>query len=229
MQTKHLHLEGPQHLLQRSRTMSPNPLFDGITALFYRTPQEHLNGMWKIIKKLPPSPPPRHVRVHLYVGWKPGCDETEFVMRHSALVGDFPLDRSGCLSLARVNSKWALHGCAPIDPCRRAKFDTAHPEYISPLALRVLTETEGVLKLFEPTPSEVTIATRDLRLRLVIAYDNFLSSLHEATLGRLADTIGLLTTAILLTMVMLGVPAALGWYFLSTQPWLAYVVVALSG
>ena len=114
----------------------------------------------------------------------------------------------------------------PIDPCRRAKFDTAHPEYISPLALRVLTETEGVLKLFggfssstrsptmlfilrctcrrmslliihsltEPTPSEVTIATRDLRLRLVIAYDNFLSSLHEATLGRLADTIGLLTT-----------------------------------
>lgn len=62
MQTKHLHLEGPQHLLQRSRTMSPNPLFDGITALFYRTPQEHLNGMWKIIKKLPPSPPPRYVR-----------------------------------------------------------------------------------------------------------------------------------------------------------------------
>ena len=56
--------------------------------------------------------PNRHVRVHLYVGWKPGCDETEFVMRHSALVGDFPLDRSGCLSLARVNSKWALHGCA---------------------------------------------------------------------------------------------------------------------
>lgn len=54
----------------------------------------------------------RHVRVHLYLGWKPGCDETEFVMRHSALVGDFPLDRSGHLSLARVKSKWALRGCA---------------------------------------------------------------------------------------------------------------------
>jgi hypothetical protein len=171
-------------------------LFDGIAALFYPTPQEHLNGMWKIIKKLPPSPPPRcvhvlpflyrhrhprpcttytpsrHVRVHLYLGWHPGCDETEFVMRHSALVSDFPLDRSGRLALSRVTAKWALHGCAvsppswacvvartlcstwdcwglqPIDACRRAKFDTVHPEYISPLAIRVLTETEGVLKLF---------------------------------------------------------------------------------
>ncbi|KAG8214187.1 hypothetical protein J3R82DRAFT_10976 [Butyriboletus roseoflavus] len=122
--------------------------FDGIAALFYRTPREHLNGMWKIIKKLPPSPPPRHVRVHVYLGWKPGCDETEFVMRHSALVADFPLDRSGRLALARVKSKWALQGCVPIDPCRRVKFDTIHPGYISPLAIRVLTESEGVLKLF---------------------------------------------------------------------------------
>ncbi|KAH0828118.1 aspartic peptidase domain-containing protein [Lanmaoa asiatica] len=131
--------------------------FDGIAALFYRTPQEHLNEMWKIIKTLPLSPPPRHVRVHVYLGWEPGCDETEFVMRHSALVADFPLERSGRLALAHVKSKWALHGCAPIDPCRRARFDTVHPEYISPLAIRVLTETEGVLKLFEPTPSDGTI------------------------------------------------------------------------
>lgn len=35
--------------------------FDGLTALFYRTPQEHLNGMWKIVKALPSSPPPRYV------------------------------------------------------------------------------------------------------------------------------------------------------------------------
>ncbi|KAF8554784.1 acid protease [Imleria badia] len=189
--------------------------FDGLTALFHPTPQEYLNGMWKRVKKLPPSPPPRHVRVHVYLGWQPGCDETEFVMRHSALVGDFPLDRAGRLALARVRAKWALRGCAPIDPCRRAKFDTAHPEYISPLAIRVLTETEGVLKLFEPTPSEGTIAMREFRLWLVTAYDNLMSSLHEATLGWLVETIGLLTTTILLTMVTLGVPAALGWYFLS--------------
>ena len=102
-------------------------------------------------------------------------------------------------------------------------------------------------RLAEPTPSQGTIAMRDLRLRLVTAYDNFLLSLHEATLGRLADTIGLLATvsfdarfvcfvsgsvdarwqAILLTMVTLGVPAVLGWYVLSTQRWLAYVVVGL--
>ena len=107
--------------------------FDGIAALFCPTPQEHLNEMWKIIKKLPPSPPPRcvrvrvlravpvptvlvhdnrHVRVHLFLGWHPGCDETEFVMRHSALVGDFPLDRSGRLALSRVKAKWGLRGCA---------------------------------------------------------------------------------------------------------------------
>ncbi|KAI9571568.1 hypothetical protein HD554DRAFT_2036517 [Boletus coccyginus] len=211
--------------------------FDGITALFHPTPQEYLNGMWKIVKKLPPNPPPRHVRVHVYLGWRPGCDETEFVMRHSALVGDFPLDRFGRLSLSRVKAKWALRGCAvgvfftsfqPIDPCRRTKFEPVHPEYISPLAIRVLTETEGVLKLFEPTPSKGTIAMRDLRLRLVTAYDNMWSSLHEATLGWLVDTIGLLMTAILLTMVTLGVPAVLGWYALSTQTWWAYVVVAAS-
>ena len=35
---------------------------------------------------------------------------------------------------------------------------------------------------------------RDLRLRLVTAYDNMWLSLHEATLGWLVDTIGLLTT-----------------------------------
>ena len=35
--------------------------FDGITALFHPTPQEYLNGMWKIVKKLPPSPPPGYV------------------------------------------------------------------------------------------------------------------------------------------------------------------------
>ncbi|KAF8444968.1 hypothetical protein L210DRAFT_3531622 [Boletus edulis BED1] len=203
-------------------------MLDRITALLYPTPQEYLNGMWKFVKTLPPDAPPKHVRVHVYLGWTHGCDETEFVMRHSALVGDFPLDRAGRLSLARVKAKWALRGCAPIDPCRRAKFDTVHPEYISPLAIRVLTETEGVLKLFEPTPSEGTIATRNLRLQLVTAYDNFLSALHEATLGWLADTIGLLTTAVLLTMVVLGVPAALGWYFLGTQRWLAYIVVAAS-
>ena len=103
--------------------------FDGLTALCYPTPQEHLNSMWKLIKTLPPCPPPRsvcppprptsrtltsprHVRVHLYLGWAPGCDETEFVMRYSALVADFPLDRFGRLPLARVRSKWALRGCA---------------------------------------------------------------------------------------------------------------------
>ena len=35
---------------------------------------------------------------------------------------------------------------------------------------------------------------RNLRLQLVTAYDNFWLQLHEATLGRLADTIGLVTT-----------------------------------
>ena len=49
----------PSTRLSQDSTMP----FDGIKALFYPTPQEHLNGMWKIIKKLPPSPPPRCVGV----------------------------------------------------------------------------------------------------------------------------------------------------------------------
>ncbi|KAG9316874.1 hypothetical protein JVU11DRAFT_2950 [Chiua virens] len=199
---------------------------DGITALFHKTPQEHLNGMWKIIKKLPPTPPSSHVRVHVYLGWTPGCDDTEFVMRHSALVADFPLDHAGRLSLARVTSKWTLRGCTPIDPCRRAPFELVQPGYLSPLAIRVLTD-EGVVKLFEPTPSEGTLAMRDRRLRFVTALDNFWSALHEATLGRLVDTIGLVMTALLLALVVLGVPAALGWYVWCTQleSWLAYYVI----
>lgn len=48
-----------------------------------------------------------------------------------------------------------MAGVQPIDPCRRVQFDTAHPEYISPLAIRVLTENEGVLKLFGMSSSSV--------------------------------------------------------------------------
>ena len=186
----------------------------------------------------PPFPcttytPNRHVRVHLYLGWHPGCDETEFVMRHSALVGDFPLDRSGRLALSRVKAKWGLRGCAvssfSLGPCfSRWTFGansrstrvvepssirsiqsiyphsrsecSQRPKGSSSSLVRPLRRTPFLERAFihdrlaEPTPSEGTIAMRDLRLRLVTAYDNFLLSLHEATLGRLADTIGLVAT-----------------------------------
>ena len=260
--------------------------FDGLTALFHPTPQEHLNDMWRRVKKLPPCPPPKHVRVHVYLGWQPGCDDTEFVMRHSALVGDFALDRAGRLVLAKVRDRWALRGCAVralvivlavggvltwlgcsqsirVDGSssirriqniyRRLRFGclrrmrgcSSSLVCRRPQLSRPTHRAPLIAYRTEPTPSEGTIAMRELRLWLVTAYDNFLSSLHEATLGRLVDTIGLLATvrsthlwtytrqlfysqAILLTMVTLGAPAVLGWYLLSTQRWWAYVVVAVS-
>lgn len=65
---------------------------DGIVALFYRTPQEHLNGMWKIIKRLPPSPPPRSVPVCT-------CAQvvlTQFTFPHP--IHDVHTDTSACMS-----------------------------------------------------------------------------------------------------------------------------------
>ncbi|KAF9235261.1 hypothetical protein BU15DRAFT_51560 [Melanogaster broomeanus] len=163
-------------------------------SIFFRTPQEHLNNMWKNGERLPQSPPPRHVRVHLYVGWREGCDETEYFMSHAALKGDFPLEPSGYLSLARVKSKWGLENCAAIDPTRRMKFDSSKPDYLSPLAIKVLTDNSGVLKLFEPKPSNDTIAMREMRMQFVQKYDNAVFRFKEAAIGRLSDVLGVAVT-----------------------------------
>ncbi|KAF9222429.1 hypothetical protein BS17DRAFT_783699 [Gyrodon lividus] len=197
-------------------------------SIFFRTPQEHLNNAWKKGKGLPESPPPGHVRVHLYVGWSEGCDETEFLMSHTALKGDFPVEPSGYLSLARVKSKWGLENCAAIDPARRMMFDSSNPNYLSPLAIRVLTDNSGVLKLFEPKPSDDTIAMREVRMHLIQKHDDAVFRFKEATIGRLSDVLGLVATAVLLTFIAFSVPAALGYYLLNSQQWLAHVMVARS-
>ncbi|KIK97637.1 hypothetical protein PAXRUDRAFT_204762 [Paxillus rubicundulus Ve08.2h10] len=195
-------------------------------SVFFRTPQEHLNNMWKKGNGLPQSPLPGHVRVHLYVGWSEGCDETEFIMSHAAIKGDFPLEPSGHLSLSHVKSKWGLENCAAIDPTRCMKFDSSNPDYLSPLAIRVLTDKSGVLKLFEPKPSDETIAMREIRMHLIQKYDDAMFRFKEATIGRLSDVLGVAATAVLLMFILLLVSAALGYHFLHTQRWLVHAIVA---
>ena len=273
---------------------------DGIAALFYRTPQEHLNGMWKIIKRLPPSPPPRSV---------PVCTCAQVVLTQFTFprpIHDVHTDTSACMStsaghpaatkpssscatarswgisrsIGRVGWRW--HGsrrggrsrgarwvvdagygwsrvtdgiaflyplCSffrspfsfPLFPffppslrCSRSSIRVDGPILLRPIRstyprlrsrcsqnpkasssslVRPIPTRHTLSSVFiirtrvsasrpctEPTPSEGTIAMRHLRLRLVTAYDNVWMQLHDATLGWLADTIGLWTTVMSLCL-----------------------------
>ncbi|KAH7883335.1 hypothetical protein F5I97DRAFT_1832080 [Phlebopus sp. FC_14] len=136
-------------------------------TIFTCTPQEHLKQQWRNCPDLPVEPPPGHVRVYLFPDWDEGWDYEELIEDWLFLQGDFPLEPSGELSLTRVNKAWGLEKCMAIDPNRRKMYVGSNPDHLSPLAVRVLTGEDGILKLFEPETSEATYIIREERLKVV--------------------------------------------------------------
>ncbi|KAG2158681.1 uncharacterized protein EDB93DRAFT_1119760 [Suillus bovinus] len=153
-------------------------------SLFVRTPQEHLEHMWKTPSPLPYSCPPGHVRVYLLPEWTPG--KTPMKEPWAALKNDFALEPTGELDLKKVKAKWALERCSAIDLERMQPFEETCKGRLSLLALKVLADSKGVVWMYEPTPSEDTVYIREGRLRIVRQYNTAVERVLEATLGRLS-------------------------------------------
>ncbi|KAI5986883.1 hypothetical protein EDD15DRAFT_2372955 [Pisolithus albus] len=157
-------------------------------SIFCRTPQEHLECQWRKNIQLPRTPPERHVRVYLFLEWKEGCDDKELLDGLLYLKADVPLEPTGKLSLLRIREMWGLENCIPIDQCRRMAFKSADSDYLSPIAIGVLADENGVLKLFEPRPSDATIAMREKRMQYVRQYQAETTWLYE-TANEIVDEI----------------------------------------
>ncbi|KAG1899024.1 uncharacterized protein F5891DRAFT_1041131 [Suillus fuscotomentosus] len=153
-------------------------------SIFVRTPQEHLEHMWKNPSPLAYSCPPRHVRVYLLPEWTQGKNPIKEPW--AALKNDFALEPTGELNLKKVKGKWALERCSAIDLERMQPFEEKCKGRLSPLALKVLADSKGVVWMYEPTPSEDTVSIRADRLRIVRQYDAAVERVMEATLGRIS-------------------------------------------
>lgn len=104
----------------------------------------------------------------------------------AALKNDFALEPTGELNLKKVKGKWALERCSAIDLERMQPFEEKCKGRLSPLALKVLADSKGVVWMYEPTPSEDTVSIRADRLRIVRQYDAAVERVMEATLGRIS-------------------------------------------
>lgn len=158
-------------------------------SIFCRTPQEHLESQWRRNIQLPPTPPERHVRVYLFLEWQEGRDDKELLDGLLYLKADVPLEPTGKLSLLRIRAMWGLENCIPIDQYRRMAFKAAHPHYLSPIAIGVLADENGVLKLFEPRPSDSTIAMREKRMQYVRRYQAETTWLYETAIQKADEAI----------------------------------------
>ncbi|KAJ7505203.1 hypothetical protein B0H11DRAFT_1904608 [Mycena galericulata] len=65
---------------------------------------------------------------------------------------DIVLCRSGGLDLN-----------TPVDPLRWKPFHPTHPNYLSPVAIQVLSQDHGCIKFIEPTVSHQTLMQRQMR------------------------------------------------------------------
>lgn len=153
-------------------------------SVFVRTPQEHLEHMWKGRSPLAYSCPPGHVRVYLLPEWTRGKNPMNEPW--AALKNDFALEPTGELDMKKVKGKWGLERCSAIDLERMQPFEEKCKGRLSLLALKVLADPKGVVWMYEPTPSEDTASMRLDRLRIVRQYDAAVERILEATLGRIS-------------------------------------------
>ncbi|KAI6168658.1 hypothetical protein EDD17DRAFT_633677 [Pisolithus thermaeus] len=158
-------------------------------SIFCRTPQEHLEYQWRKNIQLPRTPPERHVRVYLFLEWQEGQDDKELLDNLLYLKADVPLEPTGKLSLLRIQEMWGLEKCVPIDQCRRMAFKSAHSDYLSPIAIGVLADENGVLKLFEPKPSDATIVMREKRMQYVRRYQAETTWLYETAIQKVDEAL----------------------------------------
>ncbi|KAJ6559075.1 hypothetical protein DFH09DRAFT_1161764 [Mycena vulgaris] len=79
------------------------------------------------------------------------------------MAADIPLCRSGGLDLDSVKRQWGLETCLPVDPLRWKPFQPSHPNYLSAVAIEVLSYGQGCIKFIEPTVSHQTLMQRQMR------------------------------------------------------------------
>ncbi|KAE9402824.1 hypothetical protein BT96DRAFT_936889 [Gymnopus androsaceus JB14] len=113
-----------------------------------------------------PAPLPGWIRVQFY--------SHLYRIRHEMLPdmeGEVMLHPSGGLDTRRVCKLWNLEECTPIDPMRWIPFERSEPNWLSPLAVSVLSEQNKCIKFIEPAPpSPTTFHKRTFRQATVHLY-----------------------------------------------------------
>ncbi|KAJ7675751.1 hypothetical protein DFH06DRAFT_1170424 [Mycena polygramma] len=105
---------------------------------------------------LPPSP--GYVRIHFHSHLHSIFDRSP-----PDMVADVPLCRSGGLDLDVVKRVWGLETCLPVDPLRWKPFEPTHSDYLSAVAVEILSYGQGCIKFIEPTVSHRTLMQRQTR------------------------------------------------------------------
>ncbi|KAJ7147077.1 hypothetical protein C8R43DRAFT_1011754 [Mycena crocata] len=111
-----------------------------------------------ILEPASPPPPPGYVRVQFYSHLYRIYD-----MSPPDLIADIPLCRSGGLNLDAVKRKWGLETCLPVDPLRWKPFQPTHSNYLSAVAIQLLSHGQGCIKFIEPSVSCQTLIQRQTR------------------------------------------------------------------
>ncbi|KAJ7784366.1 hypothetical protein B0H16DRAFT_1492267 [Mycena metata] len=131
-----------------------------------KSPQEHALATIRttekqrqlILEPAPLPPPPGYVRVHFHTDLYRIYDKAP-----PDMTADIPLCRSGGLDLEAVKRQWGLETCLPVDPLRWKPFQPTHSDYLSPVAVQVLSHQQGCIKFIEPTVSHQTLLQRQTR------------------------------------------------------------------
>ncbi|CAK5270335.1 unnamed protein product [Mycena citricolor] len=132
-----------------------------------KSPQEHASETARyaerefqlVIQRVPRKPAPGHIRVHFYSHLYQVYDGAP-----PDMTADFPLCPRGGLDVNLVKGAWGLETCTPVDPLRWKPVEPTHVNYLSPVALRVLSEEQdGCIKVIEPFVSQTTLIQRQTR------------------------------------------------------------------
>ncbi|KAK7048471.1 hypothetical protein R3P38DRAFT_2869594 [Favolaschia claudopus] len=111
-----------------------------------------------ILQSASAAPPPGYVRAYFYSHLYQIYDKSP-----PDLAADIPLCPSGGLDLGVVKQEWGLETCLPVDPLRWKPFQPGQPNYLSAVAVEVLSNGQGCIKFIEPTVSHQTLMQRQTR------------------------------------------------------------------
>ncbi|KAJ7134734.1 hypothetical protein C8R44DRAFT_771327 [Mycena epipterygia] len=111
-----------------------------------------------ILEPASPPSPPGYVRAHFYTNLYQIYDRSP-----PGMTADIPLCRSGGLDLDEVKRRWRLETCLPVDPLRWKPFQPTHTDYLSAVAVEVLSCGDGCIKFIEPSVSHQTLIQRQTR------------------------------------------------------------------
>ncbi|KII95470.1 hypothetical protein PLICRDRAFT_216615 [Plicaturopsis crispa FD-325 SS-3] len=126
-------------------------------SIFLKSPQEHIRESWTDGGG---ECPPGWIRIHFHAKFADYMN-----MKAEDLSFIAPLDRkTGELDLAFVYEGLGLESYAIIDPVRFTVFEPRRRDRVSAVALKVLTETQAHITIFEPYASPLTQRKREIRL-----------------------------------------------------------------